>query len=438
MTNTSKGEQGDRATRRDFLRGAGAAATAAFAASAFPGRRTPANANSRLGIGIIGCGSRGGGLTRTLLGLGDDGVEVVAVCDTYRPRMAAAAENSGAERQYMDHRELLDDPRVDAVIIATPDHVHGYQVIDAANKGKHIFCEKPFTHWRQFELTKQARNAVREAGVVFELGTQGMMDSSWRQARALVEQGLIGEPIHAECGYFRVGDWGERGMPVDDPDVEPGADLDWDAFLAGAPQRPFDVSRYFRWRLYEDYSGGPVTDLYPHSMTPAVYALGLGAPSHAVATGGIHRYDYPEREVPDTFNMIVEYPERVSVAVLGTQGNDYTATGSHSSLNRSPVLRGWEGSLIFDGDEVKFIPADGSDKEPRTVAVEDRGSGQQHMANFVSALRGESEPVSDIELAYNVQTALHMATLSYRRRITVQYDPERETLVDHGGALLEA
>ncbi len=59
---------------------------------------------------------------------------------------------------------------------------------------------------------------------------------------------LIGRPIHAECGYFRVGDWGERGMPIDDPKAVPGDDLNWEAFLGAAPKRPFDVSRFCRWR----------------------------------------------------------------------------------------------------------------------------------------------------------------------------------------------
>lgn len=429
MTRHHEPSQLPDASRRDFMRVTGAAL---FAAGAFPrvAQAQNSNPNGRLGVGLIGCGGRGNSLIRNLLSLQDNGheVDVAAVCDTYRPRGQQTQQNTDAPAFYMDHRELLDDPNVDAVIIATPDHLHGFQTVDAAEKGKPIYCEKPITHWRQTSLTKKVRDAVREAGVVFQAGTQGMADSSWRQAKALVEEGLIGQPLHAECGYFRVGDWGERGMPIDDPNAEPGEDLDWEAFLADAPERPFDVSRYFRWRLYEDYAGGPVTDLYPHSMTPAVYALGLGTPSHAVATGGIYRYDYPEREVPDTFNMIADYPENVSLAVLGTQGNDHVATGHHGSLNRSPVLRGWDGTLTFTGDEVQFTPAEGSNKEPETVAVEERGSDVLHMANFVEAINGEAEVNAGIELAYNVQVALQMATMAYRERTTVTYDPDTETL----------
>ena len=114
-------------------------------------------------------------------------------------------------------------------------------------------------------------------------------------------------------------------MPIDDPNAKPGADLNWEAFLGDSPQRPFDVSRFFRWRMYEDYAGGPVTDLFPHSFTPVADILGVGAPSVVVATGGKFRYE--EREVPDTFNMLIDYPQKCTVAVLGTQGNDFVAEG---------------------------------------------------------------------------------------------------------------
>ena len=83
----------------------------------------------------------------------------------------------------MNHRELLADPNVDVVCIATPDHIHGYQVIDAVQAGKDVYCEKPVTHWRQFELTKQLAGEVSKSDRVFQLGTQGMSDSAWRQAR---------------------------------------------------------------------------------------------------------------------------------------------------------------------------------------------------------------------------------------------------------------
>ena len=118
-------------------------------------------------------------------------------------------------------------------------------------------------------------------------------------------------------------------MRIDDPNARPGPDLNWEGFLGSAPKRPYDVSRYFRWRMYEDYAGGPSTDLFPHSLTPVLFMLGVGMPSTAVATGGKLRYQ--EREIPDTYNMLIDYPENITVAVLGTQANDYAGTGSRGT-----------------------------------------------------------------------------------------------------------
>jgi predicted dehydrogenase len=328
----------------------------------------------------------------------------------------------------MDHRELLADPNVDVVTIATPDHIHGYQAIDAIRAGKDVYCEKPVTHWRQFDLIKRLATVVKESDRVFQLGTQGMSDSAWHQMRKLVQDGAIGQPIHAECGYFRVGDWGERGMPIDDPDVKPGPDLNWEAFLGDSPKRPFDVSRFFRWRMYEDYSGGPVTDLFPHSLTPVTSILGVKMPSVAVATGGKFRYE--EREVPDTFNMLIDYPEKITVAVLGTQGNDNNATGGRGAGGRIPVIRGWNGSLTVVDNEIVLTHIQEAKKEPQTFPIEHREDMQGHYGNFIECCRSRNKKTnSPVDLAYCTQTALLMGMASLRSGKAARFDADKEEIV---------
>lgn len=390
---------------------------------------TPVGANDRLGVGLIGCGGRNRHHAQQLMGLKEQGekLEIVAVCDTYRPRASELAERVGGAETYMDHRELLAHAGVDVVGIATPDHIHGQQVIDAVRAAKDVYCEKPFTHWRQFELTKQVVREVKASGQVFQLGSQGMSDPAWHKAHELIADGAIGKAIVAECGYFRVGDWGERGMPIDDPDAKPGADLNWEAFLGDAPQRDFDVSRYFRWRMYEDYSGGPVTDLYPHSLTPVVFMLGLTKPELAVATGGKFRYE--EREVPDTFNMIVDYPEKVTVAVLGTQGNDFQSTGQRGSGFRCPVVRGWDGAFTFDNEMLTFVPAEGSDKRYDPIPITEHESVARHWQELFACCRSRKQPSAHIDLAGDVQIALQMAMLAMRHRRTAVYDAAAEMIV---------
>lgn len=417
-------------TRRQFLRDAGVITAGVVAGSAIRAKAqgaTPVGANDRIGVGMIGCGSRGTYLLKEVNSLKEKGanIEIVGVADVYRPRMEKAA-NGLKVKGYVDHHELLADPNVDVVGVATPDHVHGPLVIDVVQAKKHVYCEKPFTHWRQFDLTKRVVEEVKKSGCVFQLGTQGMSDSAWHQMRKLVQDGLIGQPIHGECGYFRVGDWGERGMPIDDPNAQPGPDLNWKAFLGDAPDRPFDVSRFFRWRMYEDYSGGPVTDLFPHSLTPLMYILGVTTPSEAVALGGKMRYD--EREVPDTFNMLLNFPEKITVAVLGTQGNNYQGTGARGAGGRCPIVRGWDGAITVVDKEIVFSPAEKSNKDPQRFPIEQAESVPRHWENLFDCCRSGQQTESPIDLALNVQTALQMANLAMRNGKTARFNGSTQSI----------
>jgi len=420
-------------TRREFIHRAGAAAAAVTVTGA-SGRRAaarPLGANERIGIGFIGCGGRSGAHFKTIHWLktqAKEPVDIVAACDVYRPRMERRAKDYGAAKSYMDYRELLADPNVDVVCIATPDHHHGYQAIDAIKAGKHVYCEKPVTHWRQFELTKRLAAAVKKSNLAFQLGTQGMYDAAWAQMKKLVADGLIGRPVHAECGYFRVGDWGERGMPIDDPNAKPGPALNWEAFLGDMPKRPFDVSRFFRWRMYEDYAGGPSTDLFPHCLTPVLSILGVGMPSMVVATGG--KFRYQEREIPDTFNMLIDYPQKLTVAVLGTQANNYPATASRGAGQRIPVIRGWEGTLTIEKNEIVFIPAQGSKKKAQRFAIEHGEDFVGYWRKFLECCRsGRPETLSPMDLAYHVQTSLQMGMLGLQAGKTARFDTAKEKIL---------
>lgn len=412
-------------TRRQFIRGASAAAITITGVST--GRVL--GANERLGVGFIGCGGRSNAHFKTVHYLKNNGanVDIVAACDTYKPRLQRIVDGYKA-KGYAEHRELLDDPNVDVVCIATPDHHHGYQAIDAVRAGKDVYCEKPVTHWRQFELTKRLAAEVKKSGRVFQLGTQGMRDSAWWQMRDLIREGLIGQPVHAECGYFRVGDWGERGMKIDDPNAKPGSDLNWEGFLGDAPKRPFDVSRYFRWRMYEDYAGGPSTDLFPHSLTPVLFMLGVGMPASAVATGGKLRYQ--QREIPDTYNMLIDYPEKITVAVLGTQANNYPGTGARGSGQRIPIIRGWEGTLTIEKNEIVFIPAQGSKKKPQRFAIEHGEDFVEYWRTFLNCCRTrKKETLSTMELAYKVQTPLQMGMLGLQEGKVARFDSVNQKIL---------
>jgi len=417
-------------SRRQFVKGAvAAAATFGIGRSAYA-------ANERVGVGFIGCGGRGGSHMNCIRYLRDQQkapVELVAACDVYRPRLKGKMDAFGIPKGYADHRELLADPAVDIVCISTPDHQHGYQAIDAINAGKDVYCEKPVTHWRQFELTKRLAETVQRSDRVFQLGTQGMSDSVWHQMKKLVqEDGLIGQPLFGETGFFRIGDWGERGMPVDDPNAKPGEDLNWEAFLGDAPKREFSVDRFFRWRLFEDYAGGPVTDLYPHCLTQVVDILNVGFPDTVVATAGIHRYDYKLRDVPDTINLLAQYPEKLTIAVLGTQGNDHNTTELRGAGRRQPVIRGWDGTLtIHKNKEILFTPVHVKGaKKPVRIPIERPENQIDFWKNLLDCCSTRNKQTwSPMDLAFRTQTVLQMAALSAHEGRVARFDNKAQKIV---------
>ena len=166
-------------TRRQFIHRAGVAAAATVAGTSAK-LAVGKSANERIGVGFIGCGGRSQAHLKAVYYLKSQGanVDIVAASDAYRPRMQKVADGYNA-KGYMDYRDLLADGNVDVVCIATPDHHHGYQAIDAVRAGMDVYCEKPVTHWRQFELTKRLATEVKKSGRVFQLGTQGMSDPAW-------------------------------------------------------------------------------------------------------------------------------------------------------------------------------------------------------------------------------------------------------------------
>jgi len=344
-------------------------------------------------------------------------LDLVAVSDVYKPRVDAAVQATGG-KPYRDYRELLEDRHVDLVCIASPDRHHGPQALDAVEAGKHVYCEKPMTHWSQFEVAKKLARRVKERGVAFQLGTQRLADSIWRQGAELIRQGVIGKPLHAQVGYYRQGDWGERGMPILDPSAKPGPDLDWKAFLGDAPEVEFSVQRFFCWRMYLDYAGGPPTDLYPHVFTPLATVLGLGMPTRVSAAGGKLFYNH-EREVPDTVNIMMDYPQGLTVACMGTQVNAWEMEW---------VIRGAEGTMTFSGPGIQIFPADGRREPVKEVAREASGDVREMWLNLIECIHSGGKPWSPVDMGYCVQTAMNMGMLSLFEGKTAHFDTDRERI----------
>ncbi|MCC6861748.1 MAG: Gfo/Idh/MocA family oxidoreductase [Bryobacterales bacterium] len=398
--------------RREFFFTLGAAPLAAGAAQTAP-------AAKRIGVGLIGAGGRGSWLGQVPRQLQEQGanVELIGVCDLYQPRRERAAAKLGA-KEYKTTRELLSNPEVEAVIIASPDRMHVYNALEAVRAGKDVYCEKPLTHWTQFDKLKELVREVRARKTIFQVGAQLIADPQWDRGEELIRKGTIGKVVHAQTGYFRHSDAGER-MPIDDPNARPGPDLDWEAWQGDAPRKPFTVSRFFQWRMYMDYAGGPITDLHVHPFTRVAKLLNLGFPKKAAAFGGKFYYN-GEREVPDTADVILEY-EGLTVSALGTVVND---TGGMAT-----VIRGSEGTVTFSGKEgqgLSFEPQPGS--KGRAFEVGTLNYDLAHQRDFYEAVRTRRQPRGNLELGYRVQVAMIMAMQSLVSGKVAHFDAASETI----------
>jgi predicted dehydrogenase len=411
-------------TRREFLATTATVAAAAgvTALSTKPGlARSP---SERLGVGFIGVGGRGMSHVKTVLKMIEQGenLQIVAVNDAYGPRMRSAADAAKA-RTYAHHQDLLADRNVDVVCISSPDRLHVPQALDAIRAGKDVYCEKPMGHWTQFQLSRQFLEETRKLNRVVQVGNQGNSSSFWPKIRDLIRQGAIGRPQHIQAGFYRLGDWGER-MSIPDKAAQPGPDLDWEAFLGDAPKVPFSVQRFFSWRMFLDYAGGPCTDLFPHVYTPFLSTLGLKIPSLVSTSGGIFKYDDYGREVPDTFNMCLDFPERVSVVLVCTLANSYMT---------EPAIRGDEGTITLQnpvwevGCDSVTIHRKGS--EPTTIPGEKPDSTLAHWKNFLECVRTREKPVSDVEFGYRVQAALCMGMLSFLQKKVARFDTTGQEII---------
>ncbi len=414
----------NRISRRGFIQGT--AAGAAYLATASTVMVAPRNilgANERLGVGFIGVGGRGMSHVATVLRLIKDGeaAQIVAVNDAYKYRLDEAAKITGG-KAYRRHEELLEDKNVDVVCIATPDRLHVPQALDAIRAGKDVYCEKPMGHWCQFALSKQFFEETQKLKRVVQIGNQANSSPEWGKVKDLIQQGAVGRVQHVQAGFYRYGDWGER-MPIPDREARPGPELDWEAFLGDAPKVPFTVDRFFSWRKYLDYAGGPCTDLFPHVFTPFVNVLGLKFPSLAAASGGIFKYSNYDREVPDTFNMCLDYPNQLSVVMVCTLSNEYQT---------DPAIRGDEGTIVLQTDwssgvdSLTIIPRQGAKK---TIAGGRTDTTYAHWKNLLGCVRSRQKPVSDVAFGFHVQVALNMALLSFLRKKVAQFDPATQEII---------
>lgn len=412
--------------RRTFIENSAKAAAGAAALTAVSPRRgrTAPDENEIVNVGLIGLGGMGSGHLRNLISMHkqNEGVRPIAVCDVYdKRREQAVALTDGEAKPYKDYRKLLENKDIDAVLIATPHHWHAPMTIDAAEAGKDIYCEKPMTHWEDLEMTKKVVRAVADNKRVMQVGTNGLSDSIWEQARERVAAGVLGQFIQAQMSDMRNGYIDVYDPTRSDDDVVPGKTLDWDMWLGPAPKRPYYPGRFLSFRVFWDYAGGVASDFFPHILTPLHYVMNLGFPKRAVSSGGIYADEHKDgRETPDIVTINIEYPDGPSVLLMGGVAND---------RNLPKRIRGTKATLTFDeGPGIVIAPQRQTNKEgDREEIKREHGSSLRlHWRDLLESIKTRRKPRSNEVIGYRVMTALHMGIHSYRKGVAMEFDEEKE------------
>jgi predicted dehydrogenase len=390
-----------------------------------------AGANERLNIGVIGCGGMSNAHMEALLKMKQsDNVDITAVCDVYSKRLDKAKELTKA-KAFNNYKEILQNKDIDYVLIATPEHWHYQMTLDAIDAGKHIYVEKPMTH--TIEQAKDITKKTEASKLKLQVGVQGMSDDSYETAHKMIQEGALGKVVMAHIDYSRnyPGDFWAYEI---DTDARPGVNLDWEAWLGPAPSRPWDPRRYFQWRRYWDYSGGIATDLFIHRLTRIIKAVGFNYRDYVVATGGKWNFVNSVAEIPDTFNMMLDYPEKTTVMLVSSLAND---------MPIRHVIRGHEATLEFTKEGFTITPQEQTDQATISGTGEIiKGarlythikSGAEditlHHRNLQAAIR-KNEPLKcDHNLGFYGVVACMMGVQSLRNRKYLRWDPQNHIVIE--------
>jgi predicted dehydrogenase len=408
--------------RRALLAGGLAASAAALAPldAAFAQRRRRVSANDKVQVGLIGCKGMGWADLGAMIKGAD--VTPVALCDVdanvlaQRGRELQDATGQTA-RLYDDYRRMLDDKSIDAVIIATPDHWHALQLIDAMSAGKDAYCEKPLgnsiAECRAMVAAKQRHNGV------VQVGQWQRSNQHWADAIAHVQSGGIGRVRKVKAWAYM--GWMKRIAPQ--PDQAPPPGVDYERWLGPAPKRPFNPNRFhFNWRWYWDYAGGLMTDWGVHLIDIALLGMKAQAPNSISSLGGEYAYPGSAMETPDTQTALYDFGD-YSVEWEHAVGISH---GPYGGRDHGVAFVGETGTLVVDRGQWRVAPEMSDDKpltkEIPVTPVKDDGL-VRHAADFIACVKDRSRtPACPIESAANTAIICQMGNIALRTGRKVHWD----------------
>ena len=431
----------DTVTRRDFIQTSGktAAALAVGIGAAPTVLRGVEPTAEPVRVAQIGIGTRGIDLMRAAGSC--KACKVVAICDVYKPHLQRGIEpsNNPEVKTYLDYKEMLADPKIEAVIIATPDHWHEQMLLDALAAGKDVYCEKGWT--TSVAAAKRMRKAVKDAKAVMQLGHQGRQLAAADVARKMIEEGTIGEVTLINTGRFFNGaperpPWRWYGYynVYERPDPKQVLqDLDWKRWLGALPEIDFNERHFWHWRCYWPYGTGQAGDLLTHELDHVQAVLRYGIPDTCV-TAGHNAFWKDDREVPDTWHSTFVFEERNCTVTFEGSMN--------SRRSQTPEYIGRKGRMVFSdigqsasqfevyGDE----PAHRLAAHPRPEPKDFFNPGKEHrkpdhLTDFFTCVRSRGRTQCNEDEAFVEVVTLLMSVEAWRQKRQVRWDREKEEIV---------
>jgi len=373
------------------------------------------NANETLNLAAVGVGGKGkSDLADSAAG---HNVRIVALCDVDANNLGRASQHFDQARTFADYRVMLDQMGrdIDAVLVSTPDHMHGPIALAAMQLGKHVHVQKPLAH-NLAELRAMQETAAANPKLVTQMGTQIHSHEAYRTATATIRSGALGKVSEAHLWVSK--SW--AGPPDGRPDrTDPVPDvLDWGLWLGVAPERPYVAGVYHpsRWRGWRDFGSGTLGDMGCHIFDPAFSCLDLGMPTSVVSRGPQH---YAETFAPDSdmhYTFAATEYTTDNFTFRWTDGN----RGSRPAVERAQLPKGERlpaAGLFLVGEKgVMLLPhigmprffKDGEELEVDVVALE----GRDHYTEFTDACRGEGQTSTPFSYSARVTEAVLVGTVA--------------------------
>ncbi|HAV65058.1 MAG TPA: dehydrogenase [Verrucomicrobiales bacterium] len=394
--------------RRHFLKTSASATVAAAAAGPLilRGAESP---NARLRVAVMGVNGRG--MAHISGFLAQPNVEIAYVCDVDSRTLPKAVEavskkQTKTARGVLDFREALDDPTVDALSIATPNHWHAPATILACQAGKHVYVEKPGSHNPQEAIWMVA--AARKHDRRVQMGNQRRSWDWVQEAVAKVHAGEIGQVTFARTWYNNARPSIGMGKPVAVPDW-----LDFDAWQGPAPARPFkDNLVHYNWHWHWHWGNGELGNNGIHALDVARWGLQVDAPNSVTCGGGRYQFD-DDQETPDIYRTTFDFGH-CGISWESHSHQPYGTEGAQFGIQ----FYGNKGVLIIAGNGYRILDPNGKELHK----FEGRWNDSDHFGNFVRAIRDGEKLTSEIGEGQKSTQMCHLGNIAWRTGRTLHLD----------------